>query len=412
MATANYDVLIVGARVAGATVAARLAQQGRKVLLVDRDEFPSDTISTHALAFNAVDSLRRLGVLDRIEAAGFRRIYRHRAWVEDICIEAPAGPPGTYSIAPRRIVLDQILLDRAVECGAEFRHRTRVDSLIVESGNVVGAVVQHIGGEKGDVRARVVIGADGKQSQVAQWVGAPKYDERPVGRPIYYGYFHGFTPLAEPAIELFFGSDRIGFCFPMRPDEHCLILEAQPEDFEHIRQGPEAWFRTRFAALPGMSERVKDANLDGRMLGTRGVENFFRKPFGPGWALTGDAACVMDPCTGYGIGDAMLQSFLIAKALGSWLDGAEWEATMEAYTQTRDTALRSLFEQTVAAAAARDDSARQLNPLRAVLLNQHDARRVIRALPGLLDQMFEPMDRFRHAFIANLYDAEVEIQPG
>ena len=406
MATPEYDALIVGGRVAGATVAARLAQQGRKVLLVDREEFPSDTISTHALAFNAVDSLRRLGVLDRIEAAGFRRIFRHRAWVEDICIEAPAGPPGTYSIAPRRVVLDQILLDRAAECGAEVRQRTRVDGLLVESGTVVGAVLQQIGGEKREVRARVVVGADGKQSQVAHWVGAAKYDERPVGRPIYYGYFHGFTPLAEPAIELFFGSDRIGFCFPMRPDEHCLILEAQPEDFERIRQGPEVWFRTRFAALPGMAERVKDAKLDGRMLGTRGVENFFRKPFGAGWALTGDAAYVKDPCTGYGIGDAMLQSFLIAKALGSWLDGAEWEATMEAYTQTRDLALRPLFEQTVAAATARDDSHRQLDPLRAVLLNQHDARRVIRALPGVLDQMFEPMDRFRQAFITNLYQAD------
>ena len=409
MATPEYDALIVGARVAGATVAARLAEQGRKVLLVDRDEFPSDTISTHALAFNAVESLRRLGVLDRIEAAGFCRIFRHRTWVEDICVEAPAGPPGTYSIAPRRIVLDKILLDRAVERGAEVRQRERVDGLLLESGTVVGAVVQHIGGEKREVRARVVVGADGKQSQVAQWVGAEKYDERPVGRPIYYGYFHGFAPLPEPAIELFFGSDRIGFCFPMRPDEHCLILEAQPADFERIRQDPATWFRNEFSTLPGMADRLQNAQLDGRMLGTRGVENFFRKPYGPGWALTGDAAYVKDPCTGYGIGDALLQSFLIAKALGAWLDGDDWEATMEAYTQRRDTALRPLFEQTVAAAAARDDSYRQLDPLRAVLLNQHDVRRFIRASPGLLDQMFEPMDRFRHAFIANSYEAEVEI---
>src|ERR1700704_6112718 len=184
MATPEYDALIVGARVAGATVAARLAQQGRKVLLVDRDDFPSDTISTHAMAFNAVDSLRRLGVLDRIEAAGFRRIFRHRTWVDDICIEAPAGPPGSYSIAPRRIVLDQILLDRAVECGAELRQRARVDGLLVESGAVVGAVLQHIGGEKREVRARVVVGADGKQSQVAQWAGAEKYEEHHLGRPI------------------------------------------------------------------------------------------------------------------------------------------------------------------------------------------------------------------------------------
>jgi len=278
----------------------------------------------------------------------------------------------------------------------------------VESGTVVGAVVQPIGGEKREVRARVVVGADGKQSQVAQWVGAEKYDERPVGRPIYYGYFHGFTPLAEPAIDLFFGSDRIGFCFPMRPDEHCLIIEAQQEEFSRIRQDPARWFRDEFSTLPGMAERFQHAQLEGRMLGTRGVENFFRKPYGPGWALTGDAAYVKDPCTGYGIGDALLESFMIAKALGAWLDGAEWEATMEAYTQRRDTALRPLYEQTVAAAAARDVAYRQLDPLRAVLLNQFDARRVVRALPGLPDQMFEPMDRFRHGFIANLYEAEGE----
>jgi flavin-dependent dehydrogenase len=408
MATPEYDALVVGARVAGATVAARLAKQGRKVLLVDRDEFPSDTISTHAMAFNAVDSLRRLGVLDRIEAAGFRRIFRHRTWVDDICIEAPAGPPGTYSIAPRRIVLDQILLDRAVECGAELRQRARVDGLIVESGAVVGAVVQHIGGEKREVRARVVVGADGKQSQVAQWAGAEKYEEHHLGRPIYYGYFHGFTPLAEPAIEYFFGSDRIGFCFPMRPDEHCLILEVQKEDFLGIRKDPTMWFRNEFSTLPGMAGRFEHAQLEGRMLGTRGVENFFRKPFGPGWALTGDAAYVKDPCTGYGIGDALLQSFLIAKALGAWLDGAEWEDTMEAYAQRRDTALRPLFEQTVAAASAQDVPYHKLDALRVALLSHHDARRVISRLPGLLDQMFEPMDRFRHAVIANLYEAEVD----
>jgi flavin-dependent dehydrogenase len=276
----------------------------------------------------------------------------------------------------------------------------------MDSGTVTGAVVRHIGGEKREVRARVVVGADGKQSQVAHWVGAEKYEQRPIGRPIYYGYFHGFTPLQDPTIELFFGSDRIGFCFPMRRDEHCLILEAQQEDFEHIRRDPTGWFRREFSTLPGMAERFQHAQLEGRMLGIRGVENFFRKPYGSGWALTGDAAYVKDPCTGYGIGDALLQSFMIAKALGAWLDGAEWDVTMEEYTQRRDAALRPLFEHTVAAAATRDDPYRQLDSLRAVLLNQHDVRRMIRALPPLLDQMFEPMDRFRHAFIAGFYEVE------
>jgi flavin-dependent dehydrogenase len=194
----------------------------------------------------------------------------------------------------------------------------------------------------------------------------------------------------------------------MRPDEHCLIIEAQQEDFSLIRQDPARWFRDEFSKLPRMAERLEHARLEDRMLGTRGVENFFRKPYGPGWALTGDAAYVKDPCTGYGVGDALLQSFLLAKALGAWLDGAEWEGTMAAYQQRRDTALRPLYEQTVAAAAARDHSSQQLDALRAVLLNQHDARRLIQALPGLLDQVFDPMDRLRQAVIANLYEAQVE----
>jgi flavin-dependent dehydrogenase len=347
--------------------------------------------------------MRRLGVLEKVEAAGFRRIHRHRAWVDDICIEAPAGPPGTYSIAPRRIVLDQILLDRALECGAQVIERTRVEGLMTESGSIVGATVQPIGGPRRQIRARVVIGADGKQSQVAKWVEAEKYDERPVGRPVYYGYFHGVVPLPEPAMEVFFGSERIGFCFPMRPDEHCLVLELQPQEFERVRRDPLAWFQREYATLPGMAGRIREAVLEGKLLGIRGIDNFFRKPYGLGWALTGDAAYVKDPCTGYGIGDALLQAFMLAKALGAWFDGADWEPTLADYQQRRDAALRPLFEQTLAAATARDEPYEQLTALRAVLLNQHDARQLLRALPRLLDQAYEPQDRFRHAFIAEMY---------
>ncbi|HEV3405828.1 MAG TPA: FAD-dependent monooxygenase, partial [Candidatus Dormibacteraeota bacterium] len=147
MPPAEYDALIVGARVAGSSLAIRLAQRGRKVLMVDRDSFPSDTISTHGLNFLAVESLRRLGVLERIEAAGFQRMHRHRTWLGDVFVEAPAGPPGAYTLAPRRIVLDQILIERALECGVEFIERARVDGLLMQSGTVVGAKIQRIGGD-------------------------------------------------------------------------------------------------------------------------------------------------------------------------------------------------------------------------------------------------------------------------
>src|SRR5712691_12936774 len=175
----EYDALIVGGRAAGASVAQLLARQGRHVLVVDRDEFPSDTMSTHFMGLPAVGALKRLGVLNDILAAGFRRITRHRSWVDDCCFEGPAGPPSTFSLAPRRIVLDSTLLDHAVRAGAQFEQRTRVDGLLHEDGRVAGAVLQTVGGERREVRARVMIGADGKSSKVAEWVGAEKYDAVP-----------------------------------------------------------------------------------------------------------------------------------------------------------------------------------------------------------------------------------------
>jgi flavin-dependent dehydrogenase len=410
--TPEYDALIVGARVAGSSLAIRLARQGRSVVVVDRDSFPSDTISTHFLAFYAVESLRRLGVLDRILSAGFRPVLRHRAWIDDIVIEVPAGPPGAFSIAPKRIVLDKILIDRARECGADVIERARADGLIVENGQVVGAKVQMIGGDAREIRARIVIGADGKTSQVARWVDAPRYNERAPGRPIYLGYFQGVTDLPQTTIEMFFKSERIGFCFPMRPDEHLLCVEAQPADFQAIRRDPMGWFMAIIATLPGMRERTRRAELEGRLLGVRSVENCFRKPYGPGWALTGDATYLKDPCTGLGVGDALLQGFLLARALGTHLDGAPWEETMVAYQERRDTLLTPLYEQTVAATEAVDSTQGDLDRLRVMLLSQHDARKLVRALPGLAEQIFDPMDQLRHAAVAEMYaEASAEKTP-
>jgi len=118
----DYDAIVVGARCAGSPTAMLLARRGYRVLVVDRASFPSDTMSTHFMNMIAVGALKRLGVLDDILAAGFRRITRHRAWIDDCCFEGPAGPPGAFSLAPRRIVLDAVLLDHAVKAGARFEH--------------------------------------------------------------------------------------------------------------------------------------------------------------------------------------------------------------------------------------------------------------------------------------------------
>lgn len=399
----EYDVLIVGGRAAGASVAQLLARQGRRVLVADRDKFPSDTMSTHFMSLGAVGALKRLGVLNDILAAGFRRITRHRSWIDDCCFEGPAGPPGTFSIAPRRIVLDSILLDHAVRAGAQFEERTRVDGLLHEDGRVAGAVLQTTGGERREVRARVVIGADGKSSKVAEWVGAEKYDAVPALRPAYYAYFHGIEPRPEATLELFFGGDQIGFLFPMREGEDCIAVEIQPEEFEEFRTGHAAFFEARVRKLPEMSRRMQNARLEGKVIGVRGVDNYFRKPYGPGWALTGDAGYLKDPSTGLGIGDALEQAFMLADALGAWFDGADWETAMSAFHQKRDQTMKPLYEATLDFTRMRDVGPAEQNLLKAVLLSPSTTRAIAYAMVAQLPNLLSPRAHGQTAFISKMF---------
>jgi flavin-dependent dehydrogenase len=399
----EYDVLIVGGRAAGGSLALLLARQGRRVLVADRDEFPSDTMSTHFMGLPAVGALKRLGVLDDILGAGFRRIIRHRTWIDECCFEGPAGPRGTFSLCPRRNVLDSVLIDHAVKAGAGFEQRTRVDGLLQEGGDVVGAVLKTTGGERREVRARVVIGADGKSSRVAEWVGTHEYDAVPALRPAYYGYFHGLEPRSEATLEIFFGGDQIGFLFPMREGEDCIALEIQPEEFDEFRSQHDAVFETRVRKLPEMARRLQNARLEGKIIGVKGIDNHFRKPYGPGWALTGDAGYLKDPSTGLGIGDALEQSFMLAEALGAWFDGADWEATMSAFQQRRDKAMKPAYDATLAFTRMRDMAPAEQNVLKAVFLSPGTTRAIAHSMVAQLSSLLPPAALGQTAFISKMF---------
>ncbi|HEY7339920.1 MAG TPA: NAD(P)/FAD-dependent oxidoreductase [Ktedonobacterales bacterium] len=408
----DYDVVIVGARVAGASLAMLLGQEGHRVLLIDRDTFPSDTLSTHLVAGFGVHALQRLGVLDEVLAAGFRRITRARTWVEDCLFEGPAGPNGAYSLAPRRDALDAILIRHATERGGvEFHQRTQATGLIEEDGRVVGVTLQSVAGERREVRARVVVGADGKYSKVADWVNAERYDAVPALRPGYYGYYHGVVPLAETTVELFFAHNQIGFVFPMRPGEDCLALELQPEEFEAFRANPRANFEERFRALPGMAARMETASLEGKIQGVRGIENYLRKPYGPGWALTGDAGYLKDPSTGLGIGDALAQAFMLAEALDSVLRGADWDASLGAYHAQRDKVMAPMYRWTLGATRVRDASPNAINWLRAALVNPHFTRQLMYWLPTVLSGELPPHLQTMMTSIGQAFDAYPQTEP-
>jgi len=379
-----YDLLIIGGRVAGASLALLMGRRGYRVLLVDRDGFPSDTLSTHFMAPVAVGALARLGVLADVEAAGFRRLTRTRTAIEDCVLEGPIGPPSTYGLAPRRDVLDATIVQHATRSGVEFRDRTTAEGLITADGRVVGATLRTAGAAAEAVQARVVVGADGKFSPVARWVRAAAYHEVPALRPAYYGYFLGLQPLPEACLEIFYTPGQIGFVFPMQPGVDCLALEVQPDDFHTFQSAPLETFMSRFTRLPGMAARLADVKLEGKLLGTRGVENYFRTPYGPGWALTGDAGYCRDPSTGSGIADSLEQSFLLGDALDAALSGGDWDASLADFQRQRDALLMPTYQATLSYTRGPEAVPESVAWLRSVLSTPGMARTVANALPALM----------------------------
>ncbi len=408
----TYDALIIGGRAAGGSLGVLLAERGYRVLLAERDHFPSDTMSTHYMHSTIVPLLEQVGVLADLEQAGFRRMTRCRIYLDDCVFDAPIDPSGSgFSLAPRRDVLDNLLVKRATAFGAEFMDRTRAERLILEDGRVVGAELRDANGARREVRARVVVGADGKYSSVAKWVEAETYEAVPALRPLYYAHFRGIADLPETAVELFFGGDRMVLIFPMRPGEYCVAVELQPEDFERFRADATGEFMRLIEGRYGMRERMRNASMDGKLIGVKGIDNFLRKPFGPGWVLTGDAAYLKDPSTGSGIGDALQQSVWLADALDDCFKGCDWDERLSEYQQLRDKAMMPFYKGTLGFTRMRDPDPQAVALLKGVMSAPGPARALVYAIPNLLQQVLPPGLMTRVEYLASIFGEETALEP-
>jgi flavin-dependent dehydrogenase len=343
MARGQYDVIVVGARCAGSPTAMLLARMGYRVLVVDRATFPSDTLSTHILHPTGAAAMKRWGLLDRLAATGCPPIDTYAFDFGPFTI---SGAPGTadspVSYCPRRTVLDKLLVDAASESGAEIREGFTVDDIVVDDGRVVGIRGHSKDGDPVTEHAHVVIGADGRYSHVAKAVGAHQYNEKP---PILCGYFSYWSNLPiDGRFEVYIRPGR-GWAVAPTHDGLTLVVAGWPfAEFEANKSDVEGNYMKMFEMAPEFAERMRGAKREARIAGTA-VENFFRTPFGPGWALVGDAGYNKDFITAQGISDAFRDAELCADALDASLSGARaFDAAMSEYQATRDEHVLAMFE--------------------------------------------------------------------
>jgi 2-polyprenyl-6-methoxyphenol hydroxylase-like FAD-dependent oxidoreductase len=339
----DHDAIVVGARCAGSPTAMLLARKGYRVLLVDRASFPSDTLSTLVIHAPGVAALRRWGLLETVTASGCPPIDTYSFDFGPFVIAGTPHPDGggSTAYAPRRTVLDKVLVDAAAAAGAEVRERFTVEELVIEDGRVVGIRGHGEGGASVVERASVVIGADGRNSRVARAVEPEQYNDKPVLEHAFYTFW---SDLPADGFQTVLRDDR-GFAVIPTNDDLTLVLVGCP--FAQAKAFREDVEGNYFAALdraPEFAARVRAATREEPFTGG-GVPNFFRTPYGPGWALVGDAGYTKDPVTAQGISDAFRDAELCAGALDEALTGRRsFDDAMADYQRIRDTRALPIYE--------------------------------------------------------------------
>lgn len=325
-----YDAIIIGARCAGSPTAMLLARKGYRVLLVDKASFPSDTVSTHVVWPHGAEVMDRWGLLDKLAATGCPPIALNMtfdvgAFALKGKVEGSNGGRGGF--CPRRTILDKLLVDAAVQSGAELREQFTVDELLWDGDRVAGIRGHERNGPEVEERAKIIVGADGVHSFVAKAVQAPEYDAVPPLVAAYYAYFSGID--LEDVEQYVLDQEGAAY-FPTNDGLTLIITGWKSARFQEVRTDIEGSVKKVHAKIPGSLERIEGGRREEKWVGTAGVPNYFRKPFGAGWALVGDAGYERDFLTAQGISDAFIDAESLTDAIDDGL--SERRPLVEALT--------------------------------------------------------------------------------
>jgi 2-polyprenyl-6-methoxyphenol hydroxylase-like FAD-dependent oxidoreductase len=346
----DTDVLVVGARVAGAATAMLLARGGHDVIAVDRATFPSPTLSTHGLSPGGVVLLARWGLLDAVLDTGTPPIDRITVGTRRGTVVVPVQPRGGAEVlvAPRREVLDTLLVDRAMAAGARVQTGATLEDLVVDRrGRVVGARTRDADGRPVTYRARFVVGADGLRSRVARAVAAPFTRAVPTDSVTAFAYFEDVD---HEGMEIHLADGSAAGLFPTHGGA-VLWRGSSAAQRVGLDGSAEERVASFLAGLdhtaPSLAARARAARRTSPVRGSRHLPNQVRHPVGPGWALVGDAGHHRDPVTGHGITDAFRDAELLAGAFDEVLHGAPEGAALARFHRERDDQIEEVFDLTV-----------------------------------------------------------------
>ena len=388
-----YDVIVVGARCAGASTALLLGRQGHKVLLVDRAIFPSEIPHGHFIHRHGPARLRRWGLLDQIVATNCPAVTSMTSDFGDLPLVGHdlAVDGVALGYGPRRAALDKVLVDAAVEAGAELREGFAVDGFIADGAAIAGIRGRdRRGSSPVTERAAVTVGADGRHSRLARAVRAPVYEATPAVTCWYFSYWSG---VPDEGLELYVRHNRVIFAFPTSDGLFGLFVAWPSAELVTVRADIEGQFMAVVDRIPGLAERVRGGRREERYYGATDLPNFLRRPHGPGWALVGDAGCHKDPFLALGICDALRDAELLAEALDDGLSGrCALDVALAGYERRRNEATLPEYRQNLHAARF-EPPPPEVTQLRAALRGDQEAtNRFIMANEGMIprEAFFNP----------------------
>jgi flavin-dependent dehydrogenase len=338
---ASHDVIVVGARAAGAATAMLLARRGLRTLLLDRGQLTSDPMSTHALLRGGVLQLSRWGLLDEVIAAGTppvrRSTFRYGDETAVVTVRPSSGVDALY--APRRTILDDLLVRAAADAGADTRYEVRVTDVVERGDAVVGVRATEAEGRTVELLAPLVIGADGVGSTIARCVGAPALRVGQHLSAMTYGYW---SDLETNGYEWTFRPNACSGIIPTNDGEACVFAAGSPG---RIGIGGVALIEDVIAeGAPDVAERLRVASPRSFARTWMGHRGYIRQSWGRGWALVGDAGCFTDPIGLHGLTDAFRDAELLARAVAEAFGSkSSMRDALGDYQSTRDRLCDPLF---------------------------------------------------------------------